>query len=148
MLKFISKIFGGSKSDKDVVKIRPLVDKVNEHFHSYSTLSNDELRGKTIEFRERIATSLNDINKEIEALTIQGEAMPAEDILGRDGIYKQIDEIKKKRNEGIEKILEEILPEAFAVVKEAGRKRYFIRQGIINKKGLCQNKRRTSCFCH
>ena len=122
MLKFISKIFGGSKSDKDVEKIMPLVAKINGHFNSYSNLSNDELRGKTSEFRERIAASLKDINKEIETLTLEGETLPTEDILGRDEIYKQIDELKKKKNEGIEKILEEILPEAFAVVKEAGRR--------------------------
>ena len=122
MLKFISKIFGGSKSDKDVEKIRPLVARVNAHFHSYATLTNDQLRGKTIEFKERIKVSLNDIDKEIEELNMQVEALPTEDIVGRDEIYKQVDEVKKKRNDEIEKILEGILPEAFAVVKEAGRR--------------------------
>ena len=49
MIGFISKIFGGSKSEKDVKTILPLVSKINQHFAEYNTISNDELRGKTVE---------------------------------------------------------------------------------------------------
>ena len=58
MFKFISKIFGGSKSEKDVQRITPLISKINEHFASYQQLTNDQLRGKTAEFRQRIAEHL------------------------------------------------------------------------------------------
>jgi preprotein translocase subunit SecA len=122
MLNFISKIFGGSKSDKDVDKIRPLVGQINTHFASYKSISNDELRNKTNEFRGRIKNHLTEIDNNIKALADQAEQLPLEDIIGRDDIYKEIDEIKKKRNEKIEEALKEILPEAFAVVKEAGRR--------------------------
>jgi len=122
MLNFISKIFGGSKSDKDVEKIRPLVAQINTHFSSYHTLSNDELRGKTTEFKSRIKSHLTEIDENISSLTAQADQLTIEDILGRDAIYKEIDEVKKKRNEKIEEALKEILPEAFAVVKEAGRR--------------------------
>ena len=122
MLNFISKIFGGSKSDKDVDKIRPLVGQINAHFASYKSITNDELRNKTKEFQGRIKNHLTEIDNTIKSLTDQAEQLPVEDIVGRDDIYKEIDEVKKKRNEKIEEALKEILPEAFAVVKEAGRR--------------------------
>ena len=67
MLGFINKIFGGSKSEKDVKKIQPLVKEINEHFASYQSLSNDELRAKTQSFRDRIAKHLADIDQQIAA---------------------------------------------------------------------------------
>ena len=122
MIKFLSGLFGGSKSEKDVKAIMPLVQQINTHFVSYQSLSNDQLRNKTTEFRERIQDHLTEIDNTIQALNTQAEELPLEDILGRDDIYKQVDELKKKRNEEIETILQKILPEAFAVVKEAGRR--------------------------
>ena len=122
MFKFLSGIFGGSKSEKDVKAISPLVAIINNHFESYRSLSNDQLRGKTAEFKGRIKEYLVEIDNNIKALNEQAEQLPVEDILGRDDLYKEIDELKKKRNQQIEEILEKILPEAFAVVKEAGRR--------------------------
>jgi preprotein translocase subunit SecA len=122
MFKFISDLFGGSKSEKDVKEIRPLVQKINEHFASYQALSNDALRSKTSEFRSRIKVSLTEIDNNINALTLQADQLPVEDILGRDDLYKEVDTLKKTRNQKIEDALKEILPEAFAVVKEAGRR--------------------------
>jgi len=54
-----SKMFGGNKSEKDVRAILPLVTKINQHFSTYQSLSNDELRNKTIEFRQRIPVALD-----------------------------------------------------------------------------------------
>ena len=122
MLKFLSKIFGGSKSDKDVQRIKPLVQAINGHFASYQSLSNDQLRGKTQEFRERIREHLSGIDQQISDLNTQAEALPIDDINGRDELYKQVDELRKDRNKQIEVILENILPEAFAVVKETARR--------------------------
>ncbi|MFN5020820.1 MAG: preprotein translocase subunit SecA, partial [bacterium] len=122
MFKFISGLFGGSKSEKDVKEIRPLVLKINEYFASYQTLSNDALRSKTSEFRSRIKVALTEIDNNINALTLQADQLPVEDILGRDDLYKEVDALKKTRNQKIEDALMEILPEAFAVVKEAGRR--------------------------
>lgn len=122
MLNFISKIFGGSKSDKDVDKLRPLVGKINTHFTSYKDISNDVLRNKTVEFKNRIKSHLTEIDNQIIILNEQAELLPTENILERDGIYKEVDAIKKTRNEKIEEVLAEILPEAFAVVRETGRR--------------------------
>jgi preprotein translocase subunit SecA len=122
MFKFLSGLFGGSKSEKDVKAISPLVAIINKHFESFQSLSNDQLRGKTTEFKGRIKEYLVEIDNNIKALNEQADQLPVEDILGRDDLYKEIDELKKKRNQQIEEILEKILPEAFAVVKEAGRR--------------------------
>jgi len=53
MLGFLSKMFGGSKSEKDINVIRPVVDQINKHFTAYQSLSNDQLRNKTQEFKTR-----------------------------------------------------------------------------------------------
>jgi preprotein translocase subunit SecA len=122
MFTFLSKILGGSKSEKDVKLIYPIVDKINAHFSSYASLTNDQLRSKTQEFRSRIQDHLKAIDQSISDLNHEAEQLPAEDILGKDNIYKQVDELKKKRDSQIEEILNDLLPEAFAVVKEAGRR--------------------------
>ena len=54
MLGFISKLFGGNKSEKDIKEINPLVTVINNHFNQYQSLSNDVLRAKTQEFKSRI----------------------------------------------------------------------------------------------
>jgi preprotein translocase subunit SecA len=122
MFKFLSGIFGSSKSEKDVKAISPLVGIINNYFQSYQSLSNDELRAKTTQFKERIKEHLVEIDNNIHTLNERAEELPLEDILGRDDLYKAVDELKKKRNQQIEEVLEKILPEAFAVVKEAGRR--------------------------
>lgn len=122
MLGFIQKLFGGSKSEKDVRTIQPIVVKVNEYFAAYQSLSNDELRNKTQEFKQRIQAHLAGIDAEIAQLSQQAEALPFSDFTGKDAIYQEIDGLRKKRNEQIEEVLKEIAPEAFAVVKETGRR--------------------------
>ena len=122
MLGFISKLFGGSKSEKDVKKIVPYVAKINEFFTAYQSLSNDELRNKTAEFKTRIKAHLSQLDNSITEKNESAETLPAEDINGRDSIYREIDELKKERDLKIEEVLLEILPEAFAVVKETGNR--------------------------
>ncbi len=122
MLGFISKIFGGSKSEKDVKKIEPYVGKINQFFASYQSLSNDALREKTQEFRRRIKEHLAETDTEIAAKNTAAEALPFSDLMGKDGIYQEVDKLKKDRDKKIEEVLEAILPEAFAVVKETARR--------------------------
>ncbi len=122
MLGIISKLFGGSKSEKDVQKLKPIVEKINEFFQQYQSLSNDELRNKTQEFRLRIKQHLAAIDKEIADLTASADALPADQIHQRDEVYQQVDKLRKERDQKIEEILTEIHPEAFAVVKETARR--------------------------
>lgn len=122
MLGFIQKLFGGSKSEKDVKSIQPLVAKTNEYFAAYQSLSNDHLRAKTREFKDRIQQHVSSINQEIAQLNAQAEALPFSDFSGKDAIYQEVDKLKKKKNEQLEEVLKEIAPEAFAVVKETSRR--------------------------
>ncbi|MFN9783478.1 MAG: preprotein translocase subunit SecA [Sphingobacteriales bacterium] len=122
MFNFISKLFGGSKSDKDVHRIQPVVTQTSTFFQEYKNLTNDQLRGKTLEFRQKISEHLTEINAEINQFKQQAEALPSEDINGKDELYKQIDALVKKKDDEIEVVLKQILPEAFAVVKETSRR--------------------------
>ncbi len=122
MLNILTKILGGNKSEKDVKKIEPQVGKINQFFNQYQNISNDELRGKTNEFKQRIKEHLTEIDETIAAKKTEAEQLPEEEMQQRDGLYKEIDELKKDRDKKIEEILLEILPEAFAVVKETARR--------------------------
>src|SRR6516164_5048520 len=122
MLNFLSKILGGNKSEKDVKKIEPQVEKINGFFDQYQSLTNDELRGKTAEFRQRIHDHLTEIDASIAAKKAEADALPENDMQGKDVLYKEADDLKKDRDKKIEEILNDILPEAFAVVKETAKR--------------------------
>ena len=122
MLGILSKIFGGNKSEKDIKTIQPFVGQVNQHFSAYQSLNNDQLRAKTVEFRSRIKEHLSKLDTQISDLNKRAEELPFSDISGKDVIYQEIDELKKERDEQIEEVLETLLPEAFAVVKETARR--------------------------
>ncbi|MGN6542100.1 MAG: preprotein translocase subunit SecA [Ginsengibacter sp.] len=122
MAGLLSVLFGGNKSEKDVKKIRPLVGQINSFFEQYQAISNDELRGKTQIFRERIKEYLKEIDNQIESKKTEAEQLDSADIAGRDAIYRQIDDMGKERDKKLEEVLLEILPEAFAVVKETAHR--------------------------
>ncbi len=122
MLGFLSKLLGGNKSEKDVKQIEPIVRQINEHFSRFQSLSNDELRGKTVEFKQRIKEHLSSIDSDIEQKKEAAENLPDDDIQSKDALYQEIDALKKDRDKKIEEALEKILPEAFAVVKETARR--------------------------
>jgi preprotein translocase subunit SecA len=122
MAGFLSKLFGGSKSEKDVKKITPQVAKINQYFSQYQTLSNDALRSKTADFKARIQQHLQTIDEQISAKKAEAEALPIDQINERDVIFQSVDALVKDRDKKIEEILQEILPEAFAVVKETSRR--------------------------
>jgi preprotein translocase subunit SecA len=122
MLGIISKLFGGNKSEKDIKKISPYVGQINQFYDSFRSISNDQLRNKTNEFRQRIKEYLTEINEDIAAKNTSAEELPFNDLMGKDAIYQQVDKLKKEKDKKIEEILKEILPEAFAVVKETCRR--------------------------
>jgi preprotein translocase subunit SecA len=117
--KSIQKLFG-TKYDRDVKTYSPIVDQINEIFEELSGLSHDELRNKTQEFRQRIADYLEDIDAELGNL--RTESTETEDLAHKEELYKQIDELTEERDKELEVILKDILPEAFAVVKETARR--------------------------
>ncbi|MGW1455311.1 preprotein translocase subunit SecA [Salegentibacter agarivorans] len=121
-LNSVLKVFVGDKSKKDVKEIQPIVDKIKALEGEFEALSIDELRAKTASFKAKIAEALKDINKQIEEL--EAEADASDDITRKEDIYAEIDALKAKSYEISEGVLNDILPEAFATVKETA-KRFF-----------------------
>ncbi len=122
MIGFLSKIFGGSKSDKDVKKLQPVIAEINKYYAELQTLTNDQLRNKTKEFRAVIQEYLSSINEEIEAKKAEADQNPEAELHNREAVYDDVDKLVKRRDELLEEVLEKILPEAFAVVKETARR--------------------------
>ena len=120
MLGFISKLFG-NKSERDLKSIQPLVEKIKAEFAKLENISNDELRAMTLDFKERIAQGLADIDNDIQSAKEQAES-PEISVDAKVDLYTQIDKLEKDRNKALEEILLNILPEAFAVVKETARR--------------------------
>ncbi len=120
MLGILNKLFG-SKSDRDIKTIQPLVEKTKEEYAKLADLSNDELRQKTVDFKARIATFLADIDKEIADVRSKADAedLPINE---KTAIYDELDKLQKDRDKELEKVLLEILPEAFAVIKDTARR--------------------------
>ncbi|POS01734.1 protein translocase subunit secA [Flavobacterium croceum DSM 17960] len=116
----ILKVFVGDKSQKDIKAIQPIISKTKSFENEFQSLSNDELRAKTTAFKIKIKEARADKDNKITAL--KQEAEQTEDIDKREAIYNEIDSLEKEAYEISEKVLNEILPEAFAVVKETARR--------------------------
>ncbi len=116
MIGIIKKIFG-TKQDKDVKLLQPIVDEINEKYNKLHNLSDEELKAKTDEFRELIKENSAELEKEKKELEnkLATDAMTADEIADTHERIKQIDE---EIFETINETLNEILPEAYAVVKE------------------------------
>ena len=119
-LKLISG--GGTKSGKDIKQIMPLVDQARVEFEKLQHISNDELRDKTTQFKQKIAENIKAEEQKIAAIRAKIEESVEMDIDEKEELFKQIDAIEKEEYDKTQKILKEILPEAFAVVKETGRR--------------------------
>ena len=120
MLGFLTKVFG-SKSERDIKAIQPLVIKINEAYAKLSSISNDELRSKTVYFKDVIAKALADIDGKISDLKASAEGAEL-DLAGKTAIYDQVDALAKDRDKELETVLLDLLPQAFAVVKETSRR--------------------------
>ncbi|WP_428224721.1 preprotein translocase subunit SecA [Flavobacterium sp.] len=116
----ILKVFVGDKSQKDIKAIQPIINKIKSFEGALSALSNDELRAKTTEFKEKIRQARAEKDAKIAQLKIEVEAI--EDIDAREDVYSEIDKLEKEAYELSEKALADILAEAFAVVKETARR--------------------------
>ncbi len=119
ILNSVIKIFVGDKQQKDLKILQPIVEKVTAFNSSLSELTNDELRAKTAEFKQKIAERTNTFSDQIIAL--EKEAKEAE-IDRQEAIFSEIDNLKNDAYEASEEVLNEIMPEAFAVVKETAKR--------------------------
>ena len=116
----ILKLFVGDKSKKDVGALQGTITKIKAVEASLSNLSHDDLRAKTTQFKEKIKQARAEKDIKINALLQDAESV--EDIDRREEIYTSIDALEKEAYEISEKVLNEILPEAFAVVKETAKR--------------------------
>jgi len=120
LLGILGKLFG-NKYDKDVKEITPLVDKINEEFSKLSSLSNNELREKTTEFKKQISDFISEEKSKIETLKEKSNLTETK-TEEKEDLYKEIDALEKTVIDKIEKILNTVLPQAFAVVKETAKR--------------------------
>ena len=116
--EFIGKLFG-NKATRDMKEIKPWVDKVKAVYPEISKLSNDELRARTEELKKYIKASAVEEQKKIEELKATIEATEIEQ---REPIFAQIDKLEKEVLEKYEKALDEVHPQAFAIVKDTARR--------------------------
>ncbi|RVU92035.1 preprotein translocase subunit SecA [Flavobacterium columnare] len=116
----ILKVFVGDKSQKDIKAIQPIINKIRSFEGPLSSLTNDELRAKTFEFKEKIKQARAEKDTKISQLKSEVESI--EDIDAREDVYTEIDKLEKEAYEVSEKVLNEILAEAFAVVRETARR--------------------------
>jgi preprotein translocase subunit SecA len=121
LTKGLAKLFG-SKSDRDIKDVMPYVKKVNEQFESLKNISDDELRNKTADFKNRIAEGLQDVDQQLSALRQSVTEDESLSIAEKESVFENIDQLEEDRNKELEVILMDILPEAFAVVKETARR--------------------------
>ncbi|CAM1367172.1 Protein translocase subunit SecA [Tenacibaculum soleae] len=119
VLNSILKLFVGDKQQKDLKSLQPIVEKVQSFENSLSSLSNDGLRAKTIEFKSKIKDATKSFTERITAL--EEEALTA-DIDRQEEIYTEVDKLKDEAYEASEAVLLAIMPEAFALVKETAKR--------------------------
>ncbi len=121
ILTSVLRKFFGSKSEKDVKEILPIVEQIKAEYEKLHDISNDELRAKTDELRKIIKDAYADDLKrqtELKAKVEDGSI----DYVERDKMYKEIERLEKNIKETIKKKLDEILPIAFAIVRETARR--------------------------
>ena len=121
MANFLSKLFG-TKSDRDLKEVKPFLDATLKAYPEIQKLDNDQLRAKTLEFKERIRKEVEEEEQQLSALRLRIEEEYDMPIDEKEGIYKQIDKLEKDSYEKTQKVLNDILPEAFSVVKETARR--------------------------
>jgi len=114
------KVFLGDKKSKDVKRMQPIVEQVNSLGATMQALSLDELRHKTQEFKDRIKNATKNLREQQEQLRTKAEN--EQNLEEREEIYDEIDKIENEIYKLEEKVLNEILPEAFAVVRETARR--------------------------
>ncbi len=119
MFKIIAKLFG-TKADRDLKELQPYVGLVKTEYEKLQGLSNDELRGRSENLKKTIAGRLKGIDDQIDQL--RQDAITESDVDAKESIFKKVDELELERNKQLEVVLLEILPEAFAVVKETARR--------------------------
>lgn len=121
MFDFLKKLFG-TKSEKDIKALEIKVDEINEIYKTLNSISNDELRARSAALKTKIAEETKPENEKITSIKSRIESEPDMDVNIKEELYKEIDEIEKDITKKLQDVLTEILPEAFAILKETARR--------------------------
>ncbi|WP_209331193.1 preprotein translocase subunit SecA [Lunatimonas salinarum] len=119
--KGLSKVFG-TKSDRDIKSLTPIVETIKAEYAKLATLTDDELRQQTEEIKGIINADLKSYDDTIADTRAKINGLPPDAVHAKDALFNEIDKIEKSRDEELEKSLEKVLPRAFAVVKETARR--------------------------
>lgn len=121
MLQFIAKFFG-TKSEKDIKRVMPLVEATKAEGERLKSLSNDDLRNQTKEVQAQINEALKPIDDELAGLHKKVSDHPEMDLQEKESTFQQIDKLEGERNKELEKVLMVVLPTAFAIIRETARR--------------------------
>ena len=121
MANFFQKMFG-TKSDRDIKEVNPIQEATLQAYETIKYLSNDELRAKTAEFKQKINDSIADQTQQIQELKESVDSNPDTDVEEKENIWKKIDDLEKECYDVTQNVLSEILPEAFSVMKETAKR--------------------------
>ena len=119
--KGLAKVFG-TKSDRDIKELLPKVKEINDIFSGLQKLSDEELRAQTAQIKETINSHLQELDDKIAGFRAEIEALPIDAIHQKDNLFTQIEQVEKERDESLEEVLEKVMPQAFAIVKETARR--------------------------
>jgi len=122
-MSIVNKVLGlflGNKYERDLKEISPFIEKVHIEFSKLNDLSNDQLRDRTLELKKRINDYIREDEEEIKNLRENSEKET--DVYKKEEIYNEIDKIEKRITDKLELILDECVPEGFAIVKETARR--------------------------
>ena len=121
-MAFVTKILGkilGNKSERDIKEINPLVEVIKREFDRLESVTTDQLREETDSIRQKIKEAVKSEEDQIAELKIQAEEAEVQD---SEKFYEQIDKLEEVINDKLEEVLQELLPAAFAVVKETAKR--------------------------
>jgi preprotein translocase subunit SecA len=121
MLKLIAKLFG-TKSQKDIKRIMPLVEQTKEEGEKLKSLSHNQLREETRKIQQTIEQELSEIDSRLATLHKQIADNPNLDLSHKESIFAEIDKTEVARNKELEKVLLSVLPKAFAIVRETAHR--------------------------
>ncbi|MCD4790064.1 MAG: preprotein translocase subunit SecA, partial [Bacteroidales bacterium] len=128
MATFLRKMLG-SKSVRDLKALDPIQNKILEAYELIKEYSNDELRAKTVEFKKRITDNIADEKKQITEIKDNVSSNPDMDVEEKEKLWKKVDDLEKQIYEKTQDVLNEILPEAFSVMKETAKR--FMENKIV-----------------
>ena len=117
----IAKLFG-TKSERDLKEILPVVKQINDAYATLENLSDDDLRAKTLEIKAQIASDLSSIDNELKSLHNTIAEQPNLGLNLKEEIFNKIDKLDLDRNKKLEEVLKQVLPLSFAVIKETARR--------------------------